>query len=68
MTVEEFRNSIAGIAGCCARVASGHAASPLSSVMKSRRLMLDMALPGQECRSLAQSIRTLSLPQRATTF
>jgi hypothetical protein len=27
-----------GIAGCCARAASGHAAPP-SSVMKSRRLM-----------------------------
>jgi hypothetical protein len=27
------------IAGCCARAASGHAAAPPSSVMKSRRLM-----------------------------
>jgi hypothetical protein len=28
---------ITGIAGCCARAASGHAAAPPSSVMKSRR-------------------------------
>jgi hypothetical protein len=27
-----------GIADCCARAASGHAAAPLSSVMNSRRL------------------------------
>jgi hypothetical protein len=27
-----------GIAGCCARAASGHAAAPPSSVMNSRRL------------------------------
>ena len=45
-----------GIAGCCARAASGHAAAPPSSVMNSRRLMglppsfrtlkLSIALPG----------------------
>jgi hypothetical protein len=29
--------AITGIAGCCARAASGHAAAPPSSVMKSRR-------------------------------
>jgi hypothetical protein len=28
---------IAGIAGCCARAVSGHAAAPPSSVMNSRR-------------------------------
>jgi hypothetical protein len=28
-----------GIAGCCARAASGHAAAPPISVMTSRRLM-----------------------------
>jgi hypothetical protein len=30
-----------GIAGCCARAASGHAAAPPSSVMNSRRFMSD---------------------------
>ena len=36
-----LRNPITGIAGCCARAASGHAAAaPPSSVMNSRRLML----------------------------
>src|SRR5215468_4753350 len=34
-----LRNPITGIAGCCARAASGHAAAPPNSVMKSRRLM-----------------------------
>jgi hypothetical protein len=29
---------MAGIAACCARAASGHAAAPPSSVMNSRRL------------------------------
>ena len=34
------RNPITGIAGCCARAASGHAiAAPPSSVMNSRRLV-----------------------------
>jgi len=32
-------------AGCCARAASGHAAAPPSSVMKSRRLRSDEGLP-----------------------
>jgi hypothetical protein len=32
-----LRNPTTGIAGCCARAASGHAAAPPSSVMKSRR-------------------------------
>src|SRR5262249_44831610 len=36
------RTPITGIAGCCARAASGHAAAPPSSVMNSRRLMSDM--------------------------
>ena len=35
-----LRNPITGIAGCCARAASGHAAAaPPKSVMNSRRLM-----------------------------
>jgi hypothetical protein len=34
------KNPITGIAGCCARAASGHAAAPPSSVTKSRRLKL----------------------------
>jgi hypothetical protein len=34
------RNPTTGIAGCCARAASGHAAAvPPSSVMKSRRFI-----------------------------
>jgi len=33
------RNPIAGIAGCCARAAIGHAATPPISVMNSRRLI-----------------------------
>ena len=33
----ESRNPITGIAVCCARAASGHAAAPPSSVMKLRR-------------------------------
>jgi hypothetical protein len=32
------------IAGCCACAASGHAAAPPRSVMKSRRFMLDMGI------------------------
>ena len=41
-----LRNPITGIAGCCARAASGHAAAaPPSSAMNSRRLMPDMGLP-----------------------
>ena len=36
---------VGSFAGCCARAASGHpAAAPLSSVMKSRRLMLNLPL------------------------
>jgi len=42
------RNPITGIADCCARAASGHAAAPPSSVMNSRRLMSDMGLPPAE--------------------
>src|SRR5262245_27847149 len=35
-----FRKPTTGIAGCCARAANGHAATPLpTSAMKSRRLM-----------------------------
>jgi hypothetical protein len=35
-----LRNPTTGIAGCCARAASGHAAAaPPSSVMNSRRLI-----------------------------
>jgi hypothetical protein len=37
------KNPTTGIAGCCARAASGHAtAAPPSSVMNSRRLMSDI--------------------------
>ena len=34
-----LRKPITGIAGCCARAASGHAAAPPRSVMNSRRLI-----------------------------
>src|SRR5262249_12735364 len=34
-----LRNPTTGIAACCARAASGHAAAPPMSVMNSRRLM-----------------------------
>jgi hypothetical protein len=35
-----LRNPMTGIAGCCARTASGHAvAAPPSNVMNSRRLV-----------------------------
>src|SRR5262249_56133842 len=38
-----WRKPTTGIAGCCPRATSGHAAAaPLSSVMNSRRLMSDM--------------------------
>jgi hypothetical protein len=36
-SAELLRNPITGIAGCCARPASGHAAPPPSSAMNSRR-------------------------------
>src|SRR5262249_43517890 len=35
-----LRNPITGIAGCCARAASGHTAAPATSVMNSRRLIV----------------------------
>jgi hypothetical protein len=34
------RNPITGIAGCCARAASGHAAAPPKSAINSRRLIM----------------------------
>src|SRR5215470_16536276 len=37
-----LRNPITGIAGCCARAASGHAAAPPRSVMNWRRLRAGM--------------------------
>jgi hypothetical protein len=37
-----LRYPITGIAGCCARAASGHAAALPMSVMKSRRLTPNM--------------------------
>jgi len=42
----EWRNPITGIANCCARTASGHAAAaPPSSVMNLCRLMSSIGLP-----------------------
>jgi hypothetical protein len=44
--VGPHRRPMIGIADCCARAASGHAiAAPPSSVMSSRRLMLNAACP-----------------------
>jgi hypothetical protein len=34
-----WRNPTTGIAGCCARAATGHAAAPPSIVMNARRCM-----------------------------
>src|SRR5262249_42048210 len=34
-----LRNPITGIAGCCARAASGHAAAPLKQLTKYRRVI-----------------------------
>jgi hypothetical protein len=55
-------NPITGIAGCCARAASGHAAAaPPRSVMKSRRLMSDMGLrPAQEWPSTSDGAMQLA--------
>src|SRR5262245_12763923 len=60
---------ITGIGGCCAAVATGQAAAPLSSVMNSRRLMSDMGTSSpmryQPADGPARSaFRHLSLPQR----
>ena len=41
----ELRNPITGIAGCCARAASGIAAAPPTAAMKSRR----PPMPGAFC-------------------
>src|SRR6516164_4585821 len=56
------RTPITGIAGCCARAASGHAAAALAiSVMNSRRFTLNIGgvLPPWRRRSV---YRTLNLP------
>jgi hypothetical protein len=37
--VAALTNPITGIAGCCVRAASGHAAAPPKNVMDSRRFM-----------------------------
>ena len=66
-----LRNPITGIAGCCARAASGHAAAaPPSSVMNSRRLMVpqseDHTLP-HRCKKPVLCITAIlatRLPQR----
>ena len=43
------RNPITGIAGCCARAASGHAAAPPRRLMNSRRRISAPKLRGQHC-------------------
>jgi hypothetical protein len=51
-----LRNPTTEIVGCCALAASGHAiAAPPSSVMNSRRLMLNMELPSPPRRAEAAS-------------
>jgi hypothetical protein len=45
---------------CCARAASGHAAAPPTSVMKSRRFMPDIGVPPA---SALPVFRTLNLLQ-----
>jgi hypothetical protein len=41
----ECRNPTTGIAGCCPRAVSGHAAAPPRSVMNSRRLISCIRMP-----------------------
>jgi len=63
------KNPITGIADCCARAASGHAAAvPPSGVMNSRRFMLNMGTSSpvawrRRHRAWRSVYRTLSLPQ-----
>ena len=53
-----------GIAGCCARAASGHAAAaPPMSVMNSRRFMCGWPPPGKrKCSELAQKSLAVMCP------
>src|SRR5262245_4027335 len=55
-----LRNPITGIAGCCARTASGHAAAPPRTVTNSRRLrssiqVAPQAPPRENCASLRRN-------------
>jgi len=50
------RNPTTGIAGCCARAASGHAAAPPRSEMNSRRFIA-MSLNPRTLRSIAGQAR-----------
>ena len=53
-----WRNPITGIAGCCARAASGHAAAaPPSSVMNSRRLIRSPRRRGEQRRRNGEAER-----------
>jgi hypothetical protein len=50
----ESRSPISGIAGCCARAVSGHAAAaPPRRVMNARRLTLDLPPPESVYRALS---------------
>jgi hypothetical protein len=52
MGVPEPRKPTVGIAGCCARAASGHAAdAPPSGVMKSRRFIAYQCMPSSALNS-----------------
>jgi hypothetical protein len=54
-----------GIAGCCARAASGHtAAAPPRSVTNSRRLMSDMGVLPPLCANKAMAVRLVRRHQR----
>src|SRR6266851_6927805 len=58
-----LRNPITGIAGCCARAASGHvAAAPPSSVMKSRRAQPATTRPASPRASRARPRDRPQLP------
>src|SRR5262249_59444098 len=46
---EAITPTVASFPPCCARAASGHAAAPPSSVMKSRRLMASLSGRGSHC-------------------
>ena len=61
------RNPITGIAGCCARAASGHAAAPPSSVMNSRRLMRSLLAEQLQDRGDSCGLSLTSLEGRCNT-
>jgi hypothetical protein len=64
-----FRNPITGIAGCCARArsghaATGHAAAPPSSVMNARRFNCSKGINRPPARPKMQGIALDGIGQR----